>query len=126
MSDKHYNVKVTVKSFYLEGQSDPEQNRYVFAYAIVIRNEGEVSAKLMTRHWIITDANGHVEEVHGEGVVGKQPYLKPGESFQYASGAVLETPVGSMQGSYQWVSDDGVAFDADIPAFALVGPRTLH
>jgi ApaG protein len=89
-------------------------------------NEGTMPAKLLTRHWIITDANGKVEEVHGEGVVGEQPYLRPGEAFQYTSGTVLETSVGSMQGSYQMLADDGARFDAPIPAFTLSGPRTLH
>lgn len=121
-----YDVKVAVKSFYLEEQSAPEQSRYVFAYTITIRNEGTLPAKLLTRHWIITDSNGKVEEVHGEGVVGEQPYLRPGEGFQYTSGAVIETPVGSMQGSYQMRADDGVNFEAPIPVFTLSVPRTLH
>jgi ApaG protein len=101
-------------------------NRFVFAYTITIRNEGNQSAKLLTRHWIINDANGNVQEVHGEGVVGEQPYLKPGESFQYTSGTVIETPVGSMEGSYQMLSEDGTPFDADIPAFTLSLPNKLH
>lgn len=127
MADKSvYNIKVAAKSFYLEEQSVPEQDRYVFAYTITIRNEGSVPAKLLTRHWIITDSNGKVEEVRGEGVVGEQPYLRPGEGFQYTSGAVIETPVGSMRGSYQMQADDGMGFDADIPAFTLSVPRTLH
>ena len=95
-------------------------------YTITIQNQGHVPAKLLTRHWIITDSNGRVEEVRGEGVVGEQPYLRPGEGFQYTSGAVVETPVASMQGSYQMIADDGVKFDAEIPAFALSIPRTLH
>lgn len=121
-----YNVKVTAKCFYLAEQSLPEQSRYVFAYTITIRNEGMLPAKLLTRHWIITDSNGKVEEVRGEGVVGEQPYLRPGEGFQYTSGAVIETPVGSMQGSYQMQADDGVDFNADIPTFTLSVPRVLH
>lgn len=121
-----YNVKVAAKCFYLEEQSLPEQSRYVFAYTITIRNEGTLPAKLLTRHWIITDSNGKIEEVRGEGVVGEQPYLRPGEGFQYTSGAVIETPVGSMRGSYQMRADDGVDFDADIPTFTLSVPRTLH
>lgn len=121
-----HNIKVAAQSFYIEEQSDPEQDRYVFAYTITIRNEGSVPAKLLTRHWIITDSNGQVEEVRGDGVVGEQPYLRPGEGFQYTSGAVLKTPVGSMKGSYQMLADDGITFDAEIPAFTLSVPRTLH
>jgi ApaG protein len=121
-----YHVRVAAQSFYIEEQSVPEQGRYVFAYTITIRNEGAVPARLLSRHWIITDSNGRVEEVRGEGVVGEQPYLRPGEGFQYTSGAVIETPVGSMQGSYQMVADDGVAFEARIPMFTLSAPRTLH
>ena len=125
MKQKYY-VRVAAQSFYIEEQSVPEQGRYVFAYTITIRNEGAVPARLLSRHWIITDSNGKVEEVRGEGVVGEQPYLRPGEGFQYTSGAVIETPVGSMQGSYQMVADDGVAFEARIPIFTLSAPRTLH
>ena len=121
-----YHVRVAAQSFYIEEQSVPEQGRYVFAYTITIRNEGAVPARLLSRHWIITDSNDKVEEVRGEGVVGEQPYLRPGEGFQYTSGAVIETPVGSMQGSYQMVADDGVAFEARIPVFTLSAPRILH
>lgn len=119
-------IEVNVETSYIEEQSSPEDERYVFAYNITLYNAGNVAAKLMTRHWIITDANGNVQEVHGEGVVGEKPYLRPGESFEYTSGTVLETPVGSMQGSYQMVTDGGLAFDADIPAFTLALPHTLH
>ncbi len=121
-----YNIKVTAQSFYIAEQSAPDQNRYVFAYVITIRNEGQIPAKLLTRHWIISDANGEIEEVEGDGVVGEQPYLRPGEGFQYTSGAVLRTGVGSMHGSYGMIADDGVEFEADIPAFTLAIPRTLH
>ncbi len=121
-----HNIKVEVESVYVEAQSAPDQNRYVFAYTVTIRNLGTVPAKLITRHWVITDANGKVQEVRGEGVVGEQPYLKPGEGFQYTSGTMIETSVGSMRGSYQMVADDGVEFDAEIPAFSLAVPRTLH
>lgn len=124
--NRKYNIKVLAQSFYIEAQSAPEQNRYVFAYTITIQNEGSVAAKLLTRHWIITDSNGKVEEVRGEGVVGEQPYLRPGEGFRYTSGAVIDTPVGSMRGSYQMLADDGVTFDAVIPTFSLAIPRTLH
>ena len=127
MSEKpDYNIEVSTQSFYLEEQSIPEQNRYVFAYTITIKNHGSIAAKLLTRHWVITDSNGKVEEVRGEGVVGEQPYLRPGEGFQYTSGAIIETPVGSMRGSYQMITDEGVSFDATIPAFTLSIPRTLH
>jgi len=124
--DNSYNIAVDVETSYIEEQSAPEVNRFVFAYTITIRNNGESAAKLLTRHWIINDGNGNVQEVHGEGVVGEQPYLKPGESFQYTSGTVIETPVGSMEGSYQMITDDGVPFDADIPAFTLSLPHKLH
>jgi ApaG protein len=121
-----YNIKVFAQSFYIEAQSIPEKNRYVFAYKITIRNEGGTAAKLIARHWIIMDSNGKVEEVRGEGVVGEQPYLRPGEDFQYTSGAVIATPVGSMRGSYRMLAEDGVTFDAEIPPFTLSVPRTLH
>lgn len=127
MIDKsQYHIAVEVQTAYIEAQSIPEQNRYVFAYTITIRNDGAVTAKLLTRHWIITDSNGKVQEVRGEGVVGEQPQLRPGEAFQYTSGTMIGTPVGSMRGSYQMVADDGVEFDAEIPAFTLSVPRTLH
>ncbi len=126
MEEKPYNIQIAVKSFYVDTQSNPDENRYVFAYTITIQNQGLVPAKLLTRHWIITDSNGRVDEVRGEGVVGEQPYLRPGEGFQYTSGAIIETSVASMQGSYQMIADDGVKFDAKIPAFALAIPRTLH
>ena len=121
-----YAIQVAAQAFYLEEQSNPEQDRYVFAYTVVIQNQGNVPARLLSRHWIITDANGKIEEVRGEGVVGEQPYLRPGEGFQYTSGAILETSVGSMHGSYQMLADDGMTFDAGIPAFVLSVPRTLH
>ncbi len=107
-------------------QSEPDNERYVFSYTITIRNEGGVPAQLLSRHWVITDANGNVQEVKGEGVVGEQPHLKPGEGFQYTSGAMIATPVGSMRGSYQMLTDSGDEFDAEIPAFTLAIPRTLH
>ena len=122
----NYNTQVEVQTSYISEQSDPEENRFVFAYTITISNEGLVPAKLLTRHWIITNADGKVEEVEGEGVVGEQPYLNPGEQFQYTSGTVLETPVGSMHGTYQMIADDGVEFEAEIPVFTLSVPNTLH
>lgn len=121
-----YDVKVTAQAFFVEEHFVPEQNRFAFAYRITIRNQGTVPARLLTRHWIITDANGRVQEVRGEGVVGEQPHLRPGEVFQYTSGAILETPVGAMRGSYQMIADDGVRFEAQIPAFTLAVPRQLH
>ena len=120
------NINVDVDTLYIESESSPANSQYVFAYTITITNAGTQAAKLMTRHWVITDANGHVEEVRGDGVVGEQPYLKPGEGFQYTSGAVLKTPIGTMTGSYQMVADDGSNFDAEIPEFILSSPRTLH
>ena len=121
-----YAIDIAVATQFLDEQSAPDENRYAFAYTIRIRNSGEQPARLMTRHWVITDANGKVQEVRGDGVVGEQPWLRPGEQFEYTSGAVLETNVGTMQGSYAWVADDGTQFDAPIPAFTLSIPRTLH
>jgi len=126
MPGNTYKIEVDVETRYIEEQSIPEQERYVFSYTITIRNIGEQPAQLLHRHWIITDANNKVQEVRGEGVVGEQPRLNPGENFRYTSGTMLETPVGSMRGTYQMVADDGVEFDADIPCFTLSTPRTLH
>lgn len=119
-------IKVKVRTNYIETQSSPGDNRYVFAYTITIQNEGKVSAKLLTRHWIITDGNGKVQEVRGEGVVGEQPELSPGESYEYTSGTMIETSVGTMGGSYQMIDERGNLFDAQIPEFVLSVPRTLH
>ena len=126
MEQAQHKIRVDVDTSYLEDQSDPKERRYVFSYTITIRNEGKVPARLLTRHWIITDSNGKVQEVRGEGVVGEQPYLKPGQGFRYSSGAVLETPVGAMQGSYQMVTDEGEQFDAPIAAFRLAMPGLLQ
>lgn len=126
MKSERHNIEVSVRTAYVATQSAPENNRYVFAYTITITNAGDVPARLLARHWIITDANQKTQEVRGEGVVGEQPYLVPGMSFEYTSGTVLETPVGVMRGSYQMVADDGTRFDAEIPAFTLSVPRTLH
>ncbi|WAR44805.1 Co2+/Mg2+ efflux protein ApaG [Methylomonas rapida] len=125
MSEKN-KVLVEAKPYYIEAQSSPEQNRFVFAYTITITNVGSVPARLLTRHWLITDANGKVQEVNGEGVVGEHPHLHPGDSFRYTSAAMIETPVGVMQGKYQMVSDTGENFSAAIPKFTLSIPRTLH
>lgn len=121
-----YDIDVQVDTIYLPSESDPDDNRYVFAYTITIENQGTVPAQLLKRHWIITDANGKVQEVRGDGVVGEQPHLKPGEGFQYTSGTMLETPVGTMEGSYQMLADDGENFDAEIKTFTLSAPRVLH
>ena len=119
-------IRVDVQTSYIAEQSDPRDKRFVFSYTITIRNEGGVAARLMTRHWIITDANGNVKETRGDGVVGEQPYLKPGQGFRYSSGAVIETPVGTMQGSYQMMADNGQQFDAPIAPFRLAMPGVLH
>ncbi len=124
--DNDYSIDIDVATRYLDEQSEPDQDRYVFAYTIHIRNKGKIPARLLVRHWVITDANGNVQEVDGEGVVGEQPWLRPGEDFSYTSGAVLETHLGTMQGSYEMIADDGTRFDAPIPAFTLSVPRTLH
>lgn len=121
-----YAITIAVQSRFLDEQSVPDDNRYVFSYTIQIANTGNVPARLISRHWIITDANGRVEEVRGDGVVGEQPWLRPGENFRYTSGAVLETAVGTMRGSYQMLADDGRRFDAAIPQFTLSIPRTVH
>ncbi len=126
MNTTDNQINISVQAEYIADQSSPDTDQYVFAYHITIANAGKIPARLMTRHWIITDANEKVQEVHGEGVVGEYPYLRPGEEFTYTSGAVLETAVGSMQGSYQMLSDDGVPFDAQIPAFSLSVPHVLH
>ena len=121
-----YEFSVNVRPQYLVEHSDPDEEKFVFAYTVTIRNTGEHTAQLISRHWIITDGNNAVEEVRGAGVVGEQPVLKPGEAFEYTSGCPLPTPVGSMRGSYQCVADDGTAFEAPIPEFVLSTPRTLH
>ena len=126
MNKQQYHIKVEVQTTYVLEQSEPENNRYVFAYTITITNTGQVPAQLLSRHWVITDANNKVQEVRGEGVVGEQPYLTPGDSFRYTSAAMLDTPVGCMQGNYQMIADDGVEFDAEIPVFNLSTPHTLH
>ena len=123
---KRYEVTVEPVARFLADQSDPAKDQYVFTYTIKITNTGDVAAQLLSRHWIITDAEHRVQEVKGQGVVGKQPLLRPGESFEYTSGASIPTPVGTMRGSYQMVAEDGVTFDVPIPAFTLSVPRTLH
>ena len=130
MTDDHatddFRFDIDVATRYLDDQSAPDEDRYVFAYTINIRNAGKLPARLVARHWVITDADGRTEEVQGEGVVGEQPWLRPGEAFEYTSGAVLKTGLGTMQGSYEMLADDGTSFEAPIPAFTLAVPRTLH
>jgi Uncharacterized protein affecting Mg2+/Co2+ transport len=123
---KKYDIRVTARSAFLPEQSDEQAERYVFAYTIRITNEGAASAQLISRHWIITDAANQVQEVRGLGVIGEQPVLRPGESFEYSSGSSLPTPVGTMRGTYQMVAEDGTQFDAEIPSFTLSVPRVLH
>ncbi len=125
MTEKN-KIIVESKPYFIAEQSVPEKGQYVFAYTITIKNEGSVAAKLLNRHWLITDSNGKIQEVRGDGVIGEQPYLKPGEMFRYTSGAILETPVGTMQGQYVMCSDEGDNFTALIPKFTLSIPRTLH
>lgn len=125
MNEKN-KIVVEATPYFIAAQSAPDKDRYVFAYTISITNQGEVAARLLSRHWLITDANGKIQEVRGEGVIGEQPYLKPGETFTYTSGAMIETPVGTMQGVYTMRSDNGDDFNAEIPRFTLSIPRTLH
>lgn len=127
MSDKkHYEITVRTRTQYLPDQSDEDNERYVFSYTITISNTGNVPAQLISRHWVITDASDQVQEVRGMGVVGEQPFLRPGESFEYTSGTSIATAVGTMRGSYQMIADDGTHFDATIPEFTLSMPRILH
>ena len=126
MGNTDYQFDIAVDTCFLDDQSAPEESRFVFAYTIHIRNDGKVPARLLGRHWLITDGNGKVQEVVGEGVVGEQPWLRPGEGFEYTSGAVLETDIGTMRGSYDMLADDGTRFAAPIPPFTLSIPRTLH
>ena len=123
---KKYGIDVTAQAFYLPEQSDEDNDQYVFAYSIRIFNTGQVSAKVVSRHWIITDSNNQVQEVRGMGVVGEQPTIKPGASYEYTSGSSLSTMVGTMRGTYQMIADDGTKFDAVIPEFTLSVPRVLH
>lgn len=126
MSDQKYDIQVSARTAFIPEQSDLENGRYVFAYTITVTNAGNVPAQLVSRHWIITDANNQVQEVRGLGVVGEQPTLRPNESFQYTSGTAIATPVGTMRGSYQMIAEDGRQFDAPIPEFTLSMPRVLH
>lgn len=123
---KTYQITVTAAPQYVPDQSDPDAERYVFAYTITLENTGTVTAQLISRHWLITDGNSNVQEVRGLGVIGEQPLLRPGEKYEYTSGCQLDTPVGVMRGTYQMMAEDGTAFEAEIPAFTLSIPRVLH
>ena len=123
---KKYQIDISVNTAYLADQSDPSSDRYVFAYTVTIANVGTVAAQLISRHWVITDAESVTQEVKGLGVVGEQPLLRPGESFEYTSGTAMAPPVGTMRGTYQMVAEDGNKFDAEIPTFTLSMPRVLH
>ncbi len=124
--DKHFEISVSASTQFLAEQSDESADKYVFAYTITIRNSGNATAQLISRHWVITDARGQVQEVRGLGVVGAQPTLRPGESFEYTSGTSIATAVGTMRGTYQMVGEDGSRFEAEIPEFTLSMPRVLH
>ena len=126
MESKQYQITVRARSTYVPEQSDEDGGRFVFAYTITITNTGTVAARLISRHWIITDSDNRVQEVRGMGVVGEQPTLQPQESFEYTSGTAIATPVGTMRGSYQMLAEDGTSFDAPIPEFTLSIPRVLH
>ncbi|MGV8841671.1 MAG: Co2+/Mg2+ efflux protein ApaG [Pseudomonas sp.] len=126
MPDPRYQIDVSVVTRYLSEQSEPEQNRFAFAYTITIQNNGQLPAQLLSRHWLITDGDGHTQEVRGPGVIGQQPLITPGQSHSYSSGSLLPTRVGTMQGSYQMLADDGKRFDALIAPFRLAVPGALH
>ncbi|HET8897711.1 MAG TPA: Co2+/Mg2+ efflux protein ApaG [Rhodanobacteraceae bacterium] len=126
MSKPNYAVDINVESRFLPEQSEPNEGRYVFSYTVSLRNRGAQAAQLLARHWIITDGDGRIEEVRGDGVVGEQPNMYPGGGYEYSSGAVLKTGVGTMRGSYLMEAEDGTRFEAPIPAFVLSIPRTLH
>ena len=121
------NIQVSVTPYYLKDESMPEKNRYVFSYTVSIHNDGEFDAQLLSRHWIITNGETlKTQEVRGDGVIGQQPVIPPGESYQYTSGTVLESPVGTMQGSYRFSDEDGEFFDVSIPVFSLAAPLSVH
>ena len=126
MSDSRYQVDVSVTTRFLPEQSQPEQNRFAFSYNVSIHNNGDLAAKLLSRHWLITNGDGHVQEVRGSGVIGQQPLIEPGDTHTYSSGTVMSTRVGTMQGSYQMLAADGKKFDAIIAPFRLAVPGSLH
>ena len=123
---QEYQFQISVKTQFIEEQSEPENERFVFAYTVTIENTGELGAKLDSRHWVITDANGEVTEVQGQGVIGEQPFIEPGKSYQYSSGAIINTPIGTMEGNYNMIGQNGVQFEAPIPVFSLTAPGVLH
>lgn len=125
-TSRQHQFQIRVRSAYDPSQSEPNEGRFVFAYTINISNQGAIPARLMARHWMITDGNGKMREVRGDGVVGEQPHLGPGQAFEYSSGAIIDTPVGSMQGSYQMLADNGDRFDAPIPPFTLAVPGQIN
>ena len=126
MTNNANKINIEILPTYIAEQSDPSSDHYVFSYTVTIRNEGKKSARLLTRHWVITDGDGQVQEVRGDGVIGEQPHLSPGEDFKYTSGTFMNTPVGTMRGSYQMITDSGETFEAEIPNFTLAVPNTLH
>lgn len=126
MSDENNHIQVNVETTYLDQESDPDKARYLFAYTITIKNHSQAAARLLSRYWKITGGDGHEQEVEGDGVVGLHPYLAPEQEFTYTSAAMLDTPVGMMQGHYKMVGDNGEQFEVAIPAFTLAVPRTLH
>ena len=123
---QQYQFQISVNTQYIEEQSEPDNERFVFAYTITIENTGDLGAKLDSRHWVITDANGEVTEVQGQGVIAEQPYIEPGKSYQYSSGAVIATPIGTMEGDYKMIGQNGAEFKAPIPVFSLATPGILH
>ena len=123
---KKYQINIEASSEFVEVQSDPDEGRFVFSYQIRIHNNGSLPARLVSRHWFITDAEGKVQEVRGLGVIGEQPLLAPGQLFEYSSGCAIPTAIGTMRGSYQMEAEDGTDFEAEIPEFVLAGPRILH
>ena len=126
MSKDNNEISISIDTTYLHQESDPENNKFYFFYTVSIVNKGNIGAKLLSRHWVIEDANGKVQDVKGEGVVGDQPYINPGDEYQYTSGTVLETSLGTMKGSYQMINDSESYFDAEIPEFILTIPRVIH
>lgn len=126
MKEQKHSIVVEAVSNFVASESAPAENLYVFAYTITIHNQGDVSARLLTRHWLVSDTNGKVEEIHGNGVVGLQPLLRPGETFRYSSAATITSPIAIMKGSYGMVAEDGKVFLARIPPLTLAIPRTLH
>ena len=126
MSKDNNEISISIDTTYLHQESDPENNKFYFLYTVSIINKGNIGAKLLSRHWVIEDANGKVQDVKGEGVVGDQPYINPGDEYQYTSGTVLETSLGTMKGSYQMINDSEKYFDAEIPEFVLTIPRVIH